>query len=285
VPRQKQPITLPRISSPPLSTPLPPSTPRAGSPEDSPSWPSISSDSPQKGLTFFRGRKSNILNFVSNLDAEWKEVFRGSDILSWKRKFNKKAVNLLIIGRLVKWNLLSAHSDFEPSYRVELDLDHDTVTSLRALLDSGPLGDTDDTHYPIVGHSAIFSAKLKALQKTDAPYLNAENPFPFLFDGTELDGLEETPLVVFPAEQLTTACQLAIETNISTYTIPPRGQFLGRIGYSMSLRLAYVVATTDIGSSGLVESSPMNRKRPGEVLVSPRRNKQAGQPAVFSDEE
>jgi hypothetical protein len=229
-------------------------------------------------------RKSNILNFVAELDADWKEVFRGSNILSWKQGDDKGSVDLFIIGRLARWTLASAQSDYEPSYRVELDVDDDTASALRALCDSGPLGDADGVHYPIVGRTAVLSTKLRSLQRNDTlqVQLTVNDPFPYLYHGSDLDG-GETPLRTFPATQLTAASVVAIETNISSYTIPPKGQFLGRTGYSMSLREVYDVTTTDMVSSGLAEPSPVSRKRPGVGLVSPRRNKQAGQPAVFSD--
>jgi len=131
-------------------------------------------------------RTSSAFNFVSEIDADRKEAFRGSDTLSWKRN-DKGAVNLIIVGRLARWTLASALSDYEPAYRVELDLDRDTASALKALLESGPLSDADNVHFPIVEHSTIFSAKLKTLR------LEVNDPFPYLFDESELDGRDGTP--------------------------------------------------------------------------------------------
>jgi hypothetical protein len=50
----------------------------------------------RQGASFFRA------HFVAELDADWKEVFRGSNILSWKQDDDKGSVDLLIIGRLAR---------------------------------------------------------------------------------------------------------------------------------------------------------------------------------------
>ena len=52
---------------------------------------------------------------------------------------------------------------------------------------------------------------------------------------------------------------------------------MGRKGYSLSLRSAYYVGTDS--------DSVVGQKRPGDKLVSPRKNKKAGERAMFSDEE
>jgi hypothetical protein len=97
-------------------------------------------------------------------------------------------VDLVVIGRLARWTLASAQSDYEPAYRVELDVDDDTASALRALCDSGPLGDADGAHYPIVGRTAVFSTKLRSLQRNDALQirLDAKDPFLYLFHGSDL---------------------------------------------------------------------------------------------------
>ena len=53
----------------------------------------------------------------------------------------------------------------------------------------------------------------------------------------------------------------------------------------MALRAIYVVSDSDPDFAGPVESSLASRKRQGDNLVSPRKNKKAGQPAFFSDED
>ncbi|KAN0072141.1 hypothetical protein V8E54_009870 [Elaphomyces granulatus] len=117
----------------------------------------------RQGASFFRA------HFVAELDADWKEVFRGSNILSWKQDDDKGS--------------RGAQSDYEPSYRVELDVDDDTASALRALCDSSPLGDADGVHYPIVGRTAVFSTKLRSLQRNDTLQvrLTVNDPFPYLY--------------------------------------------------------------------------------------------------------
>jgi len=156
---------------------------------------------------------------------------------------------------------VSDFTDFyDPSYRLELVLDRDTVTSLRGLLDSGPLKDLDDVNYPLLGRVAVFSTKVKNLLKFDAPELDASDPFPFLFDGDDMDGGPDTKLRVFPASELTDGATLAVETNVSTYAIPARGNFPGRTGYTMSLRHVYVLGSTALGSAAPLESPPRSVK-------------------------
>jgi hypothetical protein len=86
---------------------------------------------------------------VSDPDAEWKVLFRGSEILSAKRK-DKEGINLAVTGHLASWTLASAESDYEPGYRLELDVDDDTASALRVLFGTGPFEDADDIRYPIV---------------------------------------------------------------------------------------------------------------------------------------
>ena len=45
-------------------------------------------------------------------------------------------------------------------------------------------------------------SKVKNLLKFDAPDLDASDPFPFLFDGDDMDGGPDTKLRVFPASEL-----------------------------------------------------------------------------------
>ena len=150
-----------------------------------------------------------------------------SEMLSWKARRGGSAINMVVVGKMGKDNLQSAFSDYhDPSYRLELVLDRDTVTSLRALLDSGPLKDLDDVNYPLVGRVAVFSTKVKNLLKFDAPDLDASDPFPFLFDGDDMDGARDTKLKVFAASDLTDGATMAVETNLSTYAIPARGRML-----------------------------------------------------------
>jgi hypothetical protein len=198
VPRQKRSVPLPRASTPPPSTP--PSTPSSSAvvpPELSPSWPSLSSDTPPKGASFFRARGSNVLNFVPGLDADWKEVFRGSSILSWKLDDDRGSggyrPSIEVDPRVSPIGLRTV----VPS-RVD-----DTASALRALCDSGPLNDADGVHYPIVGRTA----KLRTIQRGDIlqAHLTVNDPFPYLYHGSDLDG-GGPALRAFPAAQLTGQC-------------------------------------------------------------------------------
>jgi hypothetical protein len=277
-----------------LSTPPPPPSSAAtvdlkAAQPSSPSWPPSLSDetspSTPTGLAFFQARKTNIVNFVHELHASWKPRFPGSDILSWRDKGDKEEVNIYIVGRLGKADLLRPRSNYnDPSYRLELLLEPESLSALRNLLENGPLAGTDDVNYPLLGRTAIFSAKLKTLQKNDASNLNldVDDPFPFIYDGRDMP---HTDLIDFPIRLLSDFSKLVIETHISTYAIPARGLSSGRTGYSMSLRVVYVIPGSGPDSASPRESSLTSRKRQGDGLVSPRKNKKAGQPAFFSDED
>jgi hypothetical protein len=47
------------------------------------------------GYPFFIGRQSNVLNFIPELDATWKVVYRGSEVLSWKTRRGGSTVNVV----------------------------------------------------------------------------------------------------------------------------------------------------------------------------------------------
>jgi hypothetical protein len=99
----------------------------------------------------------------------------------------------------------------------------------------------NDINYPLLGRTATFLAKLKALYKSDAPSLDVEDPFPYIFDGNDAEDRRETFLTDFPASQLANNQLVVIETIISSYTIPAKGLSSGRSGYSMSLREIYAI--------------------------------------------
>jgi hypothetical protein len=255
----------------------------------SPNWPLFdgNDDTVLKGLPFFRAKKSNVVNFEQG-SSSWKLAFRGSEILSWKDKDEHHgAVNLFVIGRLGKANFTTALSVYgiDPAYRLELVVERDSMLALRSILDNGPLKDMDSVNYPLLGRIATFSVKLKSLQKSDAPNLDEGDPFPYLFDGRNLAKSRRSLLKNYPADQLSDNDVLAVETNISSYDIPVRGESLRRTGYSLSLRCVYFLAKSETLLDDSTQSSPRNLKRQGDSLVSPRRNKKAGQLAVFSDED
>jgi hypothetical protein len=84
-------------------------------------------DSPPEGLSFFRNRKTNVMNFVHELDATWRvgRRFRHGKI---EVTTDKDAVDFFKVGRLGKANLECARSDYNnPSYRLELILEPETT--------------------------------------------------------------------------------------------------------------------------------------------------------------
>ena len=110
------------------------------------------------------------------------------------------------------------------------------MSALRSLLEGRPLKDLDDVNLPLLRRVAVFSAKVRALQKVDAPQLDAADPFLFLFDGENMDGKPETKLAAFPVSELFDDTTIAVETNISTYSIPAGGNSQGQTGYTMPLQ-------------------------------------------------
>jgi hypothetical protein len=98
-----------------VSTPMSPiqslhvSTPHSSSllgenvPTGSPStlsWPASGSNNGggPKGLAFFRLSKTNVINFLPEIHADWKTAFRGSETLCWKDG-SGKAVSLFVVWR------------------------------------------------------------------------------------------------------------------------------------------------------------------------------------------
>lgn len=251
----------------------------------SPEWPIFNKcgDTVLEGLPFFEARKLNVNNFQEGPNFTWKTAFRGSQILSWKTK--NKTVNLFVIGRLERANLELPFTDYGPVYRLELVLERGTMVALRTIMCNGPFKDFDLVNYPVLGRVATFSVKLKTLQKFDAPNLDIDKPFPFLFDGRNMAEGQRALLKDYPAKELSGGDMLAVETNISSYIIPAREGVLERAGYSLSLRCIYFLEKTSISPDDSSQSSPKNPKRHGDHLVSPRKNKKAGHLAVFSDED
>ena len=286
--RSKKPTVQQNTSTDASSTPTIPTTPPEST--SSPNWPLFDKDDDTlpKGLQYFRAKTSNILNFhLLEADTTWKHAFRGSEILAWKDNDDHKGgLDLFLIGRLGKSTLKNALSEFnDPAYRLDLILDGDTAAALWTILNNGPLRNMNDINYPILGRTARFSAKLKTLQKSDAPNLDADDSFPFLFDGREMAKGKKTLLKAFPAAQLSDNDMVAVETNISSYDIPAKLDSPERMGYSLSLRCIYFLSRNPANTDDSGTTSPKNLKRQGDNLVSPRKNKKAGQLAVFSDEE
>lgn len=268
-------------STSPDSTPVTSGNPQPNLPS-SPEWPIFNKHdgTVPKGLEFFRAKNSNVVNFKQEANATWEPARRGSRILSWKGKeAHRGAVNLFVVGHVLKPNLATAVTEYEPGYRLELILEQDTITALQTILNNGPLKDVTDFYSPLRNRITAFSLKLKALQKSDAPDIRISDPFPFLFDGREMAKGRKTLLRNYPVDKLSNNDVVAVETNISAWTISAREDGVERAGYSLSLRSIYFLGQDS------VQSSPKNLKRQGDSLVSPRKNKKAGQLAVFSDED
>jgi hypothetical protein len=100
---------------------------------------------------FFRGRNSNVVNFDYEADC-----YRVSEVLSWKEKNGKEAVNPLVAANLTFLNMETTRP---------------TPVALERILDDGPLTGLEDVHSPVLGPTAVFSANRKALRRTDAPEL------------------------------------------------------------------------------------------------------------------
>ncbi|KAN0077799.1 hypothetical protein V8E54_006103 [Elaphomyces granulatus] len=105
---------------------------------------------------FFRGRNSNVVNFDYEADC-----YRVSEVLSWKEKNGKEAVNPLVAANLTFLNMETTRP---------------TPVALERILDDGPLTGLEDVHSPVLGPTAVFSANRKALRRTDAPELMGGSP-------------------------------------------------------------------------------------------------------------
>ena len=186
---------------------------------------------------------------------------------------------MFLISHLFKSDLATAVSDYEAGYHLELILEQDILIVLQLILNNSLLKNVTDLYFLLKDCMIIFSLKLKALQKSEAPDIEIHDPFPFLFDGREIAKDRRTLLKNYPINKLSSNNVLAVETNISTWTISARGDFPERAGYSLSLRSIYFLG------EGSIQSSPKTLKQQGDSLVSPRKNKKAGQLAVFSDDD
>jgi len=238
----------------------------------------LNDDNLPKGLAFFNTRSSNIVNFNIEENAVWRKTFGESHALcgnNTKKKEDQGAVDLCVIGRVFRSDLLSAQGPYN-RYHLELQLERDTSAALQSIMDTGPLKASDNPRNPIYGPTASFSAKVKAINKEKGQNLDASQPFPYIWDGSEMRPGQV--LKRFPPDNLLPGYLIAVETNISSYVISQEDGSQS-VGYSLSLRTIYVLKES-VDGSGVA-----SLKRPGDHLVSPRKNKKAGERAVFSDED
>jgi hypothetical protein len=153
---------------------------------------------------------------------------------------------------------------------------------MRSILENGPFKDEPDflIRYPLSSQSATFSTKLKTLQKTEAPNLRENDPFPYLFDGRYMSKDHETSLEGIPPDLLVGGNMLAIKTNVFLYD-SCKGRLTRSAGILLSIRTVLFLGDGDCSLP--VASTQSSQKRQGEHLVSPRKNKKVGELAVLGD--
>ena len=234
-----------------------------------------------KGASYFKTKKTNIVNLVTRTGTTWKPIFSGSHMLSWEDEgAHNKPINAFVVGHFDRAELGKPTTGlFDPAYRLELLLDTETINAFKTILENSPLNNEEPLNSPLKGHSMAFQVKWKTLQKSDAQDIGAFDPFPFLFDGREMAKGQKTLLKNYPADQLMGDDLLAVETNISTYDITNKEDSTRRRGHSLSLRSVYFLGKDQS------PSTPRGQKQPVPILISPRRNKRAGQVAIFSDDD
>src|SRR6266513_5290677 len=142
----------------------------------------------------------------------------------------------------------------------------------------------NNVNYSLLDHTVTFSAKLKTLNLTDALLLCSDDPFPFLFNDRNMTQELKVLLKDYSARQLSHDDMLAVETNISSYDISAREDFLTRTDYFFSLLSVYFIAKNDLSLDEVSTMSLKFGKHQEDSLMSSRRNKKTEQLAVFSDE-
>lgn len=137
----------------------------------------------------------------------------------------------------------------------------------------------------VLGHSAIFSAKLKSLRRTDAPELGVDNPFPFLFDGREMEVGQEN--VLENSYYRTTACWPS--KRIFHHILSQGGVLRNELGTRCRCgQFTFWPKPTSFHFVNPTILHPVltkGNKRQGDALISPRKNKRVGQIVEFSDDE
>jgi len=88
----------------------------------------------------------------------------------------------------------------------------------------------------------------------------------------------------YSARQLFHDNMLAVETNISSYDISVREDFLTHTDYFFSLLSVYFIAKDDLSLDEVSTTLSKFDKHQEDSLMSSRKNKKTEQLAVFSDE-
>jgi hypothetical protein len=173
--------------------------------------PSHTPSAPETGLDFFRKRKININNF-NQKNLTWKANYPGSLILCSQ---NSGAANAIIVGQFSIGNLHSAVSDrgYDPSYRVILNLDAETIGTLQKILESGPFNSDDDderkVYSPLKNDTATFSVKFKILKQEEKKEKEEKKRAGL---SPVKKAIVKSPVIKLPVVRIT-------ERNLSTFVI------------------------------------------------------------------
>ena len=191
-----------------------------------------------------------------------------------------------MIDSLSKANFTGIISDYDDNliYCLKLIIDQDTMMTLQTILDNDSLKNMNNVNYSLLDHTVTFLAKLKTLNLTDALLLCSDDLFSFLFDDRNMTQELKVLLKNYPARQLSHDDMLAVETNISSYDISVREDFLTHTDYFFSLLSVYFIVKDDLSLDEVSTTPPKFDKCQEGSLMSSRRNKKTEQLAVFSDE-
>src|SRR5438045_3778276 len=100
------------------------------------------------------------------------------------------------------------------------------MMTLQIILNNDSLKDMNNVNYSLLDCTVTFSAKLKTLNLTDALLLCLNDLFLFFFDNRNMTQELKVLLKNYPTRQLSHDDMLAVETNISSYDISVREDFL-----------------------------------------------------------
>jgi len=161
-------------------------------------WPIFnkSDDTVLKGPSYFKAKKTNLVNLARHTGTAWKPIFSGSHMLSWEDEGEpNKSINVFVVGHFDRAELVKPTTGlFDPAYRLELLLDTESINAFNTILEGSPLNNEEHLTSPLKGHRMTFQVKWKTLQKSDAQDIGASDPFPFLFDGREMAKSQKTLL-------------------------------------------------------------------------------------------
>ena len=191
-----------------------------------------------------------------------------------------------MIGSLGKANFTGIIFNYDDNlvYCLKLIIDQDTMMTLQIILNNDSLKNMNNVNYSLLDHTVTFSAKLKTLNLTDALLLCSDDSFSFLFDDRNMIWELKVLLKNYFAKQLSHDDMLAVETNISSYDISVREDFLTCTDYFFSLLSVYFIVKDDLSLDEVSTTSLKFDKCQKDSLMSSRRNKKTEQLAVFSDE-